>query len=230
MIGELSRVPRRDAIARADELLDEFSLADAADRVVKGYSGGMRRRLDLAASIVTRPPMLFLDEPTTGLDPASRAAMWGVIRDLRAGGVTVLLTTQYLDEADQLADRIVVIDHGRVIAEGTPAELKTQVGRQRLDVRLARPAPSTVDAFDALAAITSAPPVISDDQRTFSVAVDDEPGLASRVVAQLATVGVVVDEVALHRPSLDDVFFHLTGHAAEVGDSSDPSDIPGEVA
>jgi ABC-2 type transport system ATP-binding protein len=121
-----------------------------------------------------------------------------------------------------------VIDHGRVIAEGTATELKTQVGGRRLEVRLARPAPSTVDAFDALAEITSAPPIVSDDRRTFSIAVDDEPGLASRVVAQLATVGVVVDEVALHRPSLDDVFFHLTGHAAETGDVADPSDASGE--
>src|SRR3954454_8802846 len=120
MIGELSRVVRRDAILRAGELLEQFNLSDAAARVVKGYSGGMRRRLDLAASIVTRPPILFLDEPTTGLDPASRAAMWNVIRDLQGGGVTVLLTTQYLEEADQLADRVAVIDHGRVIAEGTP--------------------------------------------------------------------------------------------------------------
>ena len=215
MIGELSRMSRPDAIVRAGALLDEFALADAADRVVKGYSGGMRRRLDLAASIVTRPPILFLDEPTTGLDPASRAAMWSVIRDLQTAGVTVLLTTQYLDEADQLADRIVVIDHGRVIAEGTPAELKAQVGRQRLEVRLARPAPSTVDAFDALAAITPTAPTVSDDQCTFSLAVDDAPGLASRVVSQLAAIGVEVEEVALHRPSLDDVFFHLTGHAAE---------------
>ena len=166
MIGELSRMPRRDAMGRAGELLEQFDLAGAADRVVKGYSGGMRRRLDLAASIVTRPPMLFLDEPTTGLDPASRAAMWGVIRDLRAGGVTVLLTTQYLEEADQLTDRIAVIDHGRVIAEGTPAELKTEVGRQRLDVRLARPAPSVVDAFDALAGMTTAPPTLSRASRS----------------------------------------------------------------
>ena len=183
MIGELSRMSRPDVIVRAGTLLDEFALADAADRVVKGYSGGMRRRLDLAASIVTRPPILFLDEPTTGLDPASCAAMWSVIRDLQTAGVTVLLTTQYLDEADQLADRIVVIDHGRVIAEGTPAELKAQVGRQRLEVRLARPAPSTVDAFDVLAAIIPTAPTVSDDQCTFSLAVDDAPGLASRVVS-----------------------------------------------
>ncbi|HEY1740071.1 MAG TPA: DUF4162 domain-containing protein, partial [Acidimicrobiia bacterium] len=168
--------------------------------------------------IVTSPPILFLDEPTTGLDPASRAAMWEVIRRLRASGVTVLLTTQYLEEADQLAHRIVVIDHGRVIAEGTPDELKTQVGRQRLDVRLAQPAPSRVDVFDALAGVTSGAPTISDDARTVSLAVDDEAGLASRVITQLSAIGVAVDEVAVHRPSLDDVFFHLTGHAAESAD------------
>jgi len=218
MIGELSRMPRRDALRRADELLAQFTLADAADRVVKGYSGGMRRRLDLAASIVTRPPMLFLDEPTTGLDPASRAAMWDVINELRADGVTVLLTTQYLEEADQLAHRIAVIDHGRVIAEGTPDELKTQVGTRRLDVRLAEATPPNTAALAVLAAITSTPPTISDDARTLSLAVDDQPGLASRVVSELAAVGLAVDEVALHRPSLDDVFFHLTGHAADTDD------------
>jgi ABC-2 type transport system ATP-binding protein len=217
MIGELSGMARRDAKRRADELLEQFDLAHAADRVAKGYSGGMRRRLDLAASIVTRPPMLFLDEPTTGLDPASRAAMWQVIRDLLAGGVTVLLTTQYLDEADQLADRIVVIDHGRVIAEGAPVELKQQVGRQRLDVRLSEP---TARAAEMLGAVATAPPTMGDDYRTLSLAVDDEPGLASRVVELLAAGGIAVDEVAVHRPSLDDVFFHLTGHAADEGDDT----------
>ena len=166
---------------------------------------------------MNRPPILFLDEPTTGLDPASRAAMWSVVRDLRADGVTVLLTTQYLEEADQLADRIVVIDHGRVIAQGSPAELKAQVGRQRVEVRLARPAPN---AAEVLTAIGAANPVVSSDQRTLSLAVDDEAGLASRVVEQLAAVGVAVDEVAVHRASLDDVFFHLTGHAAD----DEPSD------
>jgi ABC-2 type transport system ATP-binding protein len=217
MIGELSGMGRSDAKRRARELLDQFNLADAADRVVKGYSGGMRRRLDLSASIVTRPPMLFLDEPTTGLDPASRAAMWDVIRELLAGGVTVLLTTQYLDEADQLADRIVVIDHGRVIAEGTSLELKQQVGRQRLDVRLAQP---NAAAAEILRPIATAAPIVGDDYRTFSLAVDDEAGAASRVVELLAAAGIAVDEVAVHRPSLDDVFFHLTGHAAEGDDSA----------
>jgi ABC-2 type transport system ATP-binding protein len=219
LIGELSRMSRREAKRRGDELLALFDLRDAADRVVKGYSGGMRRRLDLAASIVARPPMLFLDEPTTGLDPASRAAMWNVIHELLADGVTVLLATQYLDEADQLADRIVVIDHGRAIAEGTPAELKAQVGRQRLEVRLARPTPA---AAEALAAIATVPAVVDEDQRTLSLTVDDEPGLASRVIERLAAADIDVDEVAAHRPSLDDVFFGITGHAA--------GDTPGEAA
>src|SRR6204780_3879111 len=150
MVGELSRMRRSEAKARATELLDRFELADAADRVMKGYSGGMRRRLDLAASVITRPPVLFLDEPTTGLDPTSRLRMWDVIRELVAGGVTLLLTTQYLDEADELADRIIVVDHGRVIAEGTAAELKARPGGARLEVTLSEPdasAPSVLGRF-----------------------------------------------------------------------------------
>jgi ABC-2 type transport system ATP-binding protein len=213
MIGELSRLTRPDALRRADELLERFDLTDASDRVVKGYSGGMRRRLDLAASLVTEPPILFLDEPTTGLDPTSRAAMWSVIRSLLDGGTTVLLTTQYLDEADQLAHRISVVDHGRVIAEGTPEELKATTGRQRLVVRL--PEPSDVAAVTAaLGPLVTAPPTPSDDGRVLTCAVVDEPGLASAVVHALGAIGVAVDEVAVHRPSLDDVFFTLTGHAA----------------
>jgi ABC-2 type transport system ATP-binding protein len=217
MLGELSRLTRPDAKRRADELLERFDLVGASDRIVKGYSGGMRRRLDLAASLVTRPPILFLDEPTTGLDPTSRASMWDVIRGLLGDGVTVLLTTQYLDEADQLAHRISVIDHGRVIAEGTPAELKATTGRQRLEVRLSEP---RSEAVEALAALASSPPVVGDDGRTVTLAVDDASGLASKVVEVLRAIGVVVDEVAVHRPSLDDVFFHLTGHAA----TEDPTD------
>ena len=218
MIGELSRVPRREAKMRAADLLERFDLAYAADRVVKGYSGGMRRRLDLAASLVTRPPILFLDEPTTGLDPTSRASMWEVIRGLVDDGVTVLLTTQYLDEADQLAHRIAVIDHGRVIAEGTPLELKAQIGRQRLNVRLARPSPA---ASAVLAAFGTAPVSVGDDGRTLTVPVDEVDGIASRVTAALAAVSVDVDEVAMHRPSLDDVFFHLTGHGADANGKED---------
>ena len=146
MIGRLSGLRRSQAKTRAAELLGQFDLADAADRMLKEYSGGMRRRLDLAAGLVTRPPVLFLDEPTTGLDPASRVRMWNVIRELVAGGVTLLLTTQYLDEADELADRIVVIDHGHVIAEGVPAELKAQTGGARLEVTLTEANPATCSA------------------------------------------------------------------------------------
>jgi ABC-2 type transport system ATP-binding protein len=151
MIGRLSGLRRRQARARAAELLDQFDLADAADRMLREYSGGMRRRLDLAAGLVTRPPVLFLDEPTTGLDPASRLRMWNVIRELVTGGVTLLLTTQYLDEADELADRIVVIDHGHVIAEGAPAELKTQTGGARLEVTLTEANPAASGALEPFA-------------------------------------------------------------------------------
>src|SRR5580698_1859069 len=152
LIGELSRMSRADSRARASELLDRFELTFAADRVAKGYSGGMRRRLDLAASLMTRPPVLFLDEPTTGLDPSSRVRMWEIIRELVADGATLLLTTQYLDEADELADRIVVIDHGRVIAGGTAAGLKAQTGGARLEVTLSEPTAAASRALEPFVA------------------------------------------------------------------------------
>jgi ABC-2 type transport system ATP-binding protein len=219
MIGELSRLDRVSAQRRAVDLLERFGLTDAADRVVKGYSGGMRRRLDLAASIVTSPPILFLDEPTTGLDPTSRAGMWDIIRTLVDDGVTVLLTTQYLDEADQLADRISVVDHGRVIAEGTPSELKATAGQRRLVVRLSDARPGAVDA---LRPFTTATPTSTDGGQTYSFSVEDAPGLASAVVTALGDIGAGVDEVAIHQPSLDDVFFSLTGHGAGGDDQDDP--------
>jgi len=211
MVGQLSGLPRRRARARAAELLERFSLADAGDRVLKGYSGGMRRRLDLAASVVTRPPVLFLDEPTTGLDPASRATMWQVIRELVADGATLLLTTQYLEEADQLADRIAVIDHGLVIAEGTPGALKAQTGGARLEVNLSLAEPGAVAALTRLVA---GPIAVSEDGRRLRAGVLSAPGLATAVVRALDHAGIAVDDVAVHPPSLDDVFFALTGDRA----------------
>jgi ABC-2 type transport system ATP-binding protein len=212
MIGRLSGLRRRDAQARATELLEQFELADAGDRMIREYSGGMRRRLDLAASLVTRPRVLFLDEPTTGLDPTSRARMWGVIRELVSDGATLLLTTQYLDEADELADRILVIDHGRAISEGTAAELKAQVGGARLEVTLTT---ANGTAKLALAPYVSGEVHASHDGLRLRAPVPNAPGLATRVVRALDDAGITVDDVQVHQPSLDDVFFALTGHAAE---------------
>jgi ABC-2 type transport system ATP-binding protein len=213
LVGELSNLSRRDARARAEELLAHFELIDAGDRMVKTYSGGMRRRLDLAASLVARPPVLFLDEPTTGLDPTSRLRMWGVIRELVADGTTLLLTTQYLDEADALADEISVIDHGRVIAHGTPQELKARVGGERLEVVLSTPHP---DAEQLLAevGVVGAVQVASDGHR-LQVPVDVRPGLATEVVRAFDARGISVDDVTIHHPSLDDVFFSLTGRPVD---------------
>ncbi|HKF19270.1 MAG TPA: ATP-binding cassette domain-containing protein [Candidatus Dormibacteraeota bacterium] len=212
MIGQLSQMRRRDARARAEELLRTFELTDAAGRVVKGYSGGMRRRLDLAASMMTRPPVLFLDEPTTGLDPTSRYRVWSVIRGLVDEGVTVLLTTQYLDEADQLADRIAVVDHGRVIAEGTPAELKRLTGGARLEATLMSPDHA---ALDALRPLVEGPFQVSEAGRRLRAPVRSTTGLVARVVRALDEAGVDVEDVAVHQPSLDDVFLRLTGAAPE---------------
>jgi ABC-2 type transport system ATP-binding protein len=223
MIGELSRQRRSDAKARAVELLDRFDLSDAADRVMKGYSGGMRRRLDLAASLMTRPPVLFLDEPTTGLDPTSRLRMWDVIRELVADGVTLLLTTQYLDEADTLANRIVVIDHGRVIAEGTSRELKEATGGARLEATLTEPHPGVVAA---LAPLVDGPVHVSDDGRRIHAAVRSGSGLATSVVRALDSAGIRVDDVEVLQPSLDDVFFALTGHPSEADNRSELEGVP----
>jgi ABC-2 type transport system ATP-binding protein len=218
MIGRLSGLRRPDARRRAAELLEQFDLTDAADRVLTGYSGGMRRRLDLAAGLVTRPPVLFLDEPTTGLDPTSRARMWDVIRGLVTGGVTLLLTTQYLDEADELADRIVVIDHGRVIADGTSGELKSDTGGARLEVTLSVPAGG---AAGALSPYVSGPVHVSRDGRRLRAPVRSGSGLATTVVRALDQAGIAVDDVEVHQPSLDDVFFALTGHPTEPGDGAE---------
>ncbi|WP_433500470.1 ATP-binding cassette domain-containing protein [Sphaerimonospora sp. CA-214678] len=211
MIGRLLDLPRRDAKRRAAELLERFALTEAAGRAAKTYSGGMRRRLDLAASLVGRPQVLFLDEPTTGLDPRSRTDLWGVVRRLQDDGVTVLLTTQYLEEADQLADDIVVIDHGRVIASGTPDELKATTGAQVLEVRPAEAARLGL-VEQVVAEVLGAVPEVSGGQ--VSAAVRD-PAVVAAVVRRLDDLGVVAAELSLRKASLDEVFLALTGHRAE---------------
>ncbi len=209
MVGRLSGLSRRAAGHRANELLAEFDLVDAATRTLKSFSGGMRRRLDLAAGLIVRPPVIFLDEPTTGLDPRSRVRMWEIIRGLVAGGVTLLLTTQYLDEADQLADRIVVVDRGRIIAEGTSSELKASTGGARLEVTLSQP---NVLAAEALGPFVTGAVQVSQDGRRLRAPVRSHSGLATSVVRALDRADIVVDDVEVQQPSLDDVFFALTGH------------------
>jgi ABC-2 type transport system ATP-binding protein len=212
MVGRLYGNSRRAAKARGWELLERFDLDDAAERPTKTYSGGMRRRLDLAAALVAKPAVLFLDEPTTGLDPRSRLSLWETIEGLVADGTTVLLTTQYLDEADRLADSITVIDHGVVIADGTSDELKDRVGGERLEVRLDDPADAE-RAVAALAAMADERP--SADGAMVGVGVRGRGGAIVEAVKRLTEAGVGVDDIALRRPTLDDVFLTLTGHAAQ---------------
>jgi ABC-2 type transport system ATP-binding protein len=217
LIARLLGHSRKAARARAGELLDAFGLTEAAGRQVKKYSGGMRRRLDIAASIVVTPDLIFLDEPTAGLDPRSRNQVWDIVRTLAAGGTTVLLTTQYLDEADQLADRIAVIDHGRVIAEGTPGELKASVGSGSLHVRLRSPE-QRPEAEIVLSQALGISVHLESDPAALSARVSD-PERVAHALAELSRSGVAVTDFALGQPSLDEVFLALTGHPAEDDDT-----------
>jgi ABC-2 type transport system ATP-binding protein len=210
MVGRLYKLPKPTAKERGRELLERFDLGEAADRPVKGYSGGMRRRLDLAAALVAAPPVLFLDEPTTGLDPRSRNQMWDVIRDLVRGGTTVLLTTQYLEEADRLADEIVVIDRGRAIAQGSPDELKLKVGGERIELTLLDVEDREV-ALKALTKVATGEPTSDGDGRTLSAPVSGGAADLRAVLTALARAHVEVSDVGLRRPTLDDVFLTLTG-------------------
>jgi ABC-2 type transport system ATP-binding protein len=212
LIGRLVHLPRREISRRTDALLERFELTGAADRPVRTYSGGMRRRVDLAAALVNRPPVLFLDEPTTGLDIRSRIGLWEAIEALVSEGTTVLLTTQYLDEADRLADRIAVIDRGLVIAEGSPAELKAQVGGERLDIHLCE-GQRGEEAVAALASIASDRPFVEDG--SVRVPVAERRGTIADAVRRLDDAGIAIDDISVSSPTLDDVFLKLTGRAAE---------------
>ncbi|WIY01385.1 ATP-binding cassette domain-containing protein [Amycolatopsis mongoliensis] len=214
MVGRLYGRRKSAARSRARELLSRFALEEAADRPAKGYSGGMRRRLDLAGALVAEPTVVVLDEPTTGLDPGGRLDTWGVIKELVADGTTVLLTTQYLEEADQLADSIVVIDHGRVIARGTADELKAQIGGERLELVVASAAdlPATLEV---LRAVGTGEPSGDDHTRRAEILVDTGPKALIEALRRLDGQGIAVQDVGLHRPTLDDVFLSLTGHGAE---------------
>jgi ABC-2 type transport system ATP-binding protein len=226
MVGRLYHLRKAEARSRAGELLERFDLSDAADRPAKTYSGGMRRRLDIAASLINRPRVLFLDEPTTGLDPRSRLAMWEFIAELADGGTTILLTTQYLEEADRLADRMVVIDRGKVIARGTGDDLKAQVGGQRLEFTLAR-AVDIVEATNRLRPLAVDEPRSDEQSRRLSLPVSGGTEVLAEALRRLEGSGVEVLDVGLRRPDLDDVFLTLTGHAAEeAGDVDDETREP----
>ncbi|HEY9372933.1 ATP-binding cassette domain-containing protein [Streptomyces sp.] len=225
MVGQLYQMKAKAAKVRAGELLERFGLADAADRPAKTYSGGMRRRLDLAAALVVSPPVMFMDEPTTGLDPRNRQALWEVIQELVAGGTTLLLTTQYLEEADHLAHDICVIDRGKVIARGTSDELKAQTGGERVEVVVHQPEQidpaRDVLARYGLAGIGHSEVGVEQHTRKLTVPVTGGAKLLAEVIRDLDTVGVEIDDIGLRRPTLDDVFISLTGHVAEQADEEE---------
>ncbi|WP_311765172.1 ATP-binding cassette domain-containing protein [Streptomyces zingiberis] len=214
LFGRLFHLDRKRAGRRAAELLEQFGLADAADRAVKEFSGGMRRRLDLATSMILAPEVLFLDEPTTGLDPRGRSEVWESVRSLVAGGTTVLLTTQYLDEADKLADRVSVIDRGRAVADDSPAALKRQIGGDRIEVVVREPA-DLAAASRIIARVSSGEPDGDPETRRIAAPVTDRVGALTHVVRTLQDERITVEDIGLRSPTLDEVFLHLTGHRAE---------------
>jgi ABC-2 type transport system ATP-binding protein len=229
MFGRLYQLPSAVARTRAGELLERFALSNAADRVVKTYSGGMRRRLDLASALIGRPRLLFLDEPTTGLDPRSRMGMWEVIRDLVRTGSTLLLTTQYLEEADALADDIAVVDAGRIIARGTADELKSQVGGERVEVVVRKP-DDVAGAREVLAGVCGGEVSVDEHARRLTAPTAGGTESLVGVLRALDAAGIPLDDVGLRRPTLDDVFLTLTGHSAEDGFAAEDLAAAGSVA
>ncbi|MBC7270205.1 MAG: ATP-binding cassette domain-containing protein [Streptomyces sp.] len=220
MVGQLYQMRPKDAKARAAELLEQFNLADAADRPAKTYSGGMRRRLDLAAALVVSPPVMFMDEPTTGLDPRNRQQLWEVIKQLVSGGTTLLLTTQYLEEADHLAHDIAVVDHGKVIARGTSDQLKARTGGERVEV-VVHEREHIATAEEVLRGFGKGDTSVEEHTRKLTVPVTGGAKLLAEVIRELDARGIEIDDIGLRRPTLDDVFLSLTGHVAEAKDENE---------